>query len=251
MPERLTPTQRAVQERGQTMYGEGLPAGDDLFGEIEQAITLTDEGMMLLDFEANAAGILIPPDAPDEQIQRLQSALFAVWDRMSLYIGDLLVSLDNREYGETKVIASQFRRNPDTLYKWKSVCKAVTIFLRRKVYTAVPAPKKPLTMKHYEIVMALSEEKQEQLLIEALRHGWSSARLLKEAGLVRYPIPRRYDDFDLAHPEYAKRMRKIQRKVKEGRYDEIDLGELSLSIDWLESIRDRAMKAQKKQKGAG
>lgn len=226
-------------------------ADSNLFTVMEQAITLTDEGMMLFDFEANAAGILIPPDAPDEQIQQLQSALFAVWDRMSLYIGDLLVSLDNREYGETKSIAIQFRRNPDTLYKWKSVCKAVTIFLRRKVYAAVQDPKKPLTMKHYEIVMGLSEEKQEQLLTDALWHSWSTAKLLKEAGLVRYPLPRHYDDFDPAHPEYTKRMRRIQRQVKEGRYDEIDLGELSLSIDWLESIRDRATKAQKKQKGAG
>lgn len=248
-------TRKTTQDKARE-YAAGRQTDDfvndeqdaNLFAQaVEMAIQQTgDKTIQLLDFEANAAGILIPSDAPDDQLKQLQSILFAMWDRMSLYIGDLLVSLDNREYGETRALAEKFRRNPDTLYKWKSVCNAVTIFLRRKVYAAVPDAKKPLTMTHYEIVMTLSEEKQERLLTEALKQGWTSGRLRKEAGMVRYPLPPRYEETDPAHPDHNKRIKLIQRQVREKRYAEINIGAIALSIDWLEEIRDKAKAAQKK-----
>lgn len=245
-------TSEAAAKRAQGltggMYGD---EGENPFaGAIKQAIVQTgDKTIQLLDFEANAAGILIPEDASDEQVERLMYALFSIWDMMQIYIGDLLVGLDNRRHGETTDIALQFRRDPETLFKWKRICKSVQIRLRRRIYEAVPDFAKPLTITHYEIVMALSEEKQEQLLTDALRDGWNTRRLQKEARMVKVGgKPRVTDESDPAHPEHIRRVKEIQHQVKDGRYAEIDLGHVTLSIDWLEDIYDKAKAAQTKKK---
>lgn len=241
-------TSEAAAKRAQGltggMYGD---EGENPFAAtVEKAIRQIGGSIKLLDFDANAGGILIPDDASDEQIDRLKAILFAMWDSLQIYIGDLLVALDNRQRGETKEIAEQFHRDPETLYKWKRICKAVSTPLRRGVSDAVPDAKKPLTISHYEMVERLSPDRQEELLTDALKNGWSVDRLRKAAGMIRFPLPRQYAETDPAHPENGKRHKRIQRLVKEERYVEIDLGEIALSIDWLEDIRDRVIKAQKK-----
>ena len=156
---------------------------------IELALQRTGGGIKLLDCEGNAAGLLIPDSASADNIRLLADALFEIWDRIQIYVGDLLVAIDNRQYGETKLIAELYKRDPETLYKWKRICDSVTIRLRRRIYAAVPNPEKPLTITHYEKVMALPEAKQEELLIRALREGWSTGRLRKEAGIQTTPPP--------------------------------------------------------------
>lgn len=164
------------------VYGKPkLPAGLQ-----QQAITRTVNALSILNFESSAAGMVIPAGTSDGQLEQLEDTLFALEDGMQLYIGDYLVAVDNREYGETKAIADRRHRDPATLYKWKSICNAVTVFLRRKVLAAYPAAK-PLTLTHYEIVMALSEDDQERWLNAAAAGGWKTRQLSAEIAKAQLP----------------------------------------------------------------
>jgi hypothetical protein len=181
-------TKDAVKQRNQAggvMY-DGQPAGDDLFADmppeekqalIVSALKKTDTGIDILGCDANAAGLLIPDNIDPESLTLLSDMLFAFEDRMQIYIGDMLWQAGRLKYGSLKTIAKHYRRDESTLSKWKSICGAVTIFLRRKLLAEFPNAEKPLTISHYEKVMALPEDKQEHFLRLTLQKGWAVARL--------------------------------------------------------------------------
>lgn len=152
-----------------------------------KAMQRTDSGgVMLVGCEATAAGLLIPDTITSDDMTLLADTLFSIEDRINLYVGDMLVAADALEYGSIKSVAETYKRDPDTLYKWKSVCSAVTIFLRRKVYADYPDTR-PLTMKHFEHIMALDEQQQEKWLRQCFENNWSAATLRK---MISPALPR-------------------------------------------------------------
>lgn len=143
---------------------------------VRRALTVTANSIEILGCEASAAGLEIPDTITQEDMDKLTGLLFGFEDRVQLYIGDMLVAREKLEYGDIKELASQYKKDEATLYKWKSICKAVKTFLRRKVLQDYP-DSKGLTISHYELIMTLDEQQQEHFMREALGNGWSVSQL--------------------------------------------------------------------------
>lgn len=141
-----------------------------------RALKRTDDGIEILNCKGNAAGLLIPDDIVPDDMDYLAETLFNFEGHIHLYIGDMLAKQERMAYGSTEAIAEKYHRETKTVQKWKSVCSGVSIILRRMILARYPA-KKPLTMKHYEIVMAMADADQERWLTLAADGEWSTSQL--------------------------------------------------------------------------
>lgn len=273
---RRTTQDKAEQYAANRRSGDFVDSEEDgnLFAlsENENALVVRQNGgnLSLLDFDANAAGVLIPEDTPDEKIYQLRDTLFTLWDGLQIYIGDLLVALNNREYGETKAIAEQYHRNPETLYKWKRICASVSIHLRRGVLAANPDAIKLLSISHYEMVENLPPDKQEQFLMAALADGWSVAKLRNEVkaqltgtvdgsgDMVALDTPPALSDEmveqdaisydeeieDVTDVIHEKRIAGFRKKASQNRLAEIELTEIIQSQNYLAHLRKLVARAK-------
>jgi hypothetical protein len=173
----------AAIPRKATITPEELTVLRDLAAK---ALKRTDDGLELFGCTGNAAGLLVPDEITPDAMTELADTLFGFEGRIQLYVGDMLAQSEKLAYGTYETVAIHYRREADTLYKWKSVCAAVSIFLRRKILAAYPD--NPLTITHYEIVMALSEAEQETWLTVAARDGWTTRKLSAEINRARLPV---------------------------------------------------------------
>lgn len=149
----------------------------------------------------------VPESINESQFNKLADVLMALEGRLQIYIGDMLNAVDGMEYGDIKALAHKFNYDPDAFYYYKSVMKAVTIFVRTKVYSNVKHYNRTLTLSHYALVMTLKEGEQVRLLTEALRQGMtvSQFRYYKTHGELPDPDaePQRRTDYQRAQDGIA------------------------------------------------
>lgn len=165
-----------IPTRGERISPEEL---QQLREMARRAIRRLDDGIELLGCQGNAAGLLVPEEITPDDLKLLADTLFGFEEHIQLYIGDMLAASEKLAYGSYEQVAAAYSREATTLYKYKSVCSAVSIFLRRKILLAFPKAK-TLTMTHYEYVMKFDESEQEKWLTAAAAENWSTRKLQAE-----------------------------------------------------------------------
>lgn len=163
MPERLTPTQRAIQERraGGTMYGEGLPVDDDLFG-VERT---KERGYGYTD-----TGLVIERELTDEAWRGILPEIKALQTAYQLIIGDWMVYGFEQGYEvsyESMAVLTGLK--PQTIEVYTSVCRNVPQLMRIN----------SLKFNHYRLVSKLPDDE------KAVWIAFAAHRQLPTRGLER------------------------------------------------------------------
>lgn len=178
MPDRLTPTQRAVkerEERGKTMYGHEQPVGDDLFGDVEKAITRNQFGA----FKMTATGIEIGDHATQQDWHEVGQFLFSVERSFQWLIGDWLAYGEDIQWGDIPAIADEHGYNKDTLANYASISRHCHISLRHE----------KLTYSHHVVIARddLTDEQKSAWLQIAEKEQWSVRKLRTEVEKAQLP----------------------------------------------------------------
>lgn len=172
MPERLTPTQRAIQERraGGTMYGEGLPVDDDLFGgELtkERGYGYTD------------TGLVIERELTDEAWRGILPEIKALQTAYQLIIGDWMVYGFEHGYEVSyESMAALTGLKPQTIEVYTSVCRNVPQLMRIN----------SLKFNHYRLVSKLPDD-EKAVWLEFAAHRQLPTRTLERL-VVLSQLPR-------------------------------------------------------------
>lgn len=180
-------TKQDKLQRAQASYTPQQPFGEVASDQLSQLAALRKPaatpmqriapGKMLLHrCEATAAGLLVPSDLTRQELYDLAVDLFAMESSVALWVGDMLVAVENLDYGDISQIALEFGRAPKTLSNWKAVCAAVKTSLRREVVAAFP-DRRPLTFGHYALLVTLPESAQFEAASRAIDEQWSIAQL--------------------------------------------------------------------------
>lgn len=146
--------------------------------EQEKALVFRDESESAMDIfgcTADSAGLVVSDDISENDFYKLANLLFAMEQRIQVFIGDALVAAEALGYGDISEIASHFGYNPKTLWNWKSTALKVQYSLRREVVREVDG--KALGISHYELVQKMDRDEQKAWLVQAREKHWSVAKL--------------------------------------------------------------------------
>jgi hypothetical protein len=188
-----------------------------------------------------AAGLDIPDTISEADMENLAQALFAFEGHIQLFIGDMLAAEERLRYGAITALAVQLGKDSKTLSNWKSICKSVTTSRRQEVLSANPG-KKPLTMKHYQFVVAMTDDQQLYWLNLAMANEWSVKELrdaIKGKALLaaENATP---SLFDKSHMPRPAALEPLYRKARQG--DTTALAEIQRHIaeyeKWLRAIQE-------------
>lgn len=258
MPERLTPTQRAIQERraGGTMYGEGLPVDDDLFG-VERT---KERGYGYTD-----TGLVIERELTDEAWRGILPEIKALQTAYQLIIGDWMVYGFEQGYEVSyESMAALTGLKPQTIEVYTSVCRNVPQLMRIN----------SLKFNHYRLVSKLpDDEKAVWIAFAAHRQLPTRAleRLVALSQLPRLPAeasdtenttiapavdryaPALSDEDDMSSYDeiedvtdviHEKRNISLMKKARQNRYAEIELHEIIEAEKWLAHLRKLVARAK-------
>lgn len=199
----------------------------------QNAVILADDGVDIqLPYKASPAGLELQSNMPLEDFKQIGHALFKMSDRISLFIGDWLVAIYEREeppHGLQTEMAEAYNFEPATLHNWKSLCTSVDISLRSEVLAKYP--NHTLRKSHYELVRTMKKPDQRKWLLKAAKNGMTVSQLRQEIKEARgtdtapkiptfYQLAREYLDSSYHS--------KLVKKAKEG--DPKALGELQDQI---------------------
>jgi hypothetical protein len=144
-----------------------------------------------LGFVMSPAALQAPVDVTIEMVYAIADTLFNVENSLQIWIGDLLATAEELEYGAISRLAEKFNREPKTLWNWKHTCSSVQTSLRREVFQEVQTTTddyKILSMTHYKLLAVLEPDDQRYYMHEAMANRWSVAALRKAISSANQPV---------------------------------------------------------------
>jgi hypothetical protein len=262
MPDRLTPTQRAVQQRSQAggvMY-DGQPAGDDLFGDEPDKLATIES------LNWSMTGVTIDRELTEDEWLGIVQDIRKIKRAYLWMLADLLVYAIERGYGDThgkyEKVSELTGYTPEALQNYASIARSVEISRRRE----------NLSFSHHTEVAPLPADEQAYWLEQASINHWSAKRLRSEITNPQLPAETvRQDDAppddrpapddesqeqeatplpsSLTDKRYRQRFNYAWKKVVQDDVDQETVGDLTLIRDWCIAAIQRAnrqLQARKK-----